>query len=110
MMPWPCAAWPRPTTATSPTLWRCCAASTFLPPRAVARRGRARTVDRDKPNAVEVLRGSDLSVAPGEVVALVAPSGAGKSTLLHIAGLLDSPDEGEALLAGPDMTRLGGGA
>jgi lipoprotein-releasing system ATP-binding protein len=46
-------------------------------------------------------------VAPGEVVALVAPSGAGKSTLLHIAGLLDTPDEGHVLLDGTDMTRLG---
>ena len=39
-------------------------------------------------NEVTVLRGIDLDVATGEVVALVAPSGAGKSTLLHIAGLL----------------------
>ncbi|HVG49054.1 MAG TPA: ATP-binding cassette domain-containing protein, partial [Rubellimicrobium sp.] len=53
--------------------------------------GVAKTYNRGRPNAVEVLRGIDLSVAPGEVVALVAPSGAGKSTLLHIAGLLDSP-------------------
>ena len=74
---------------------------------ALALRGVAKTYNRDKPNAVEVLRGIDLSVAPGEVVALVAPSGAGKSTLLHIAGLLDSPDEGEVLLDGTDMTRLG---
>ena len=56
------------------------------------------------PNEVNVLRGIDLTVAPGEVVALVAPSGAGKSTLLHIAGLLDTPDSGTVEIAGTDMT------
>ena len=50
------------------------------------------------------MRGIDLTVAPGEVVALVAPSGAGKSTLLHIAGLLDTPDNGIVEIAGTDMT------
>lgn len=57
-----------------------------------------------KPNEVTVLRGIDLTVARGEVVALVAPSGAGKSTLLHIAGLLDTPDAGTVEIAGTDMT------
>ena len=56
------------------------------------------------PNEVNVLRGIDLTVASGEVVALVAPSGAGKSTLLHIAGLLDTPDSGTVEIAGTDMT------
>ncbi len=59
-----------------------------------------------KPNAVTVLQGTDLQVAKGEVVALVAPSGAGKSTLLHIAGLLDTPDAGTVQIAGQDMTKL----
>jgi lipoprotein-releasing system ATP-binding protein len=55
---------------------------------------------------VRVLQGVDLTVAAGEIVALVAPSGAGKSTLLHIAGLLDTPDSGTVSIAGTDMTRL----
>ena len=55
---------------------------------------------------VQVLQGLDLSIARGEVVALVAPSGAGKSTLLHIAGLLDTPDAGRVILKGQDMTGL----
>jgi len=49
---------------------------------------------------LEVLRGADLSLAAGEIVALVAPSGAGKSTLLHIAGLLERADSGEVTVAG----------
>jgi len=55
---------------------------------------------------LEVLRGADLSVAAGEIVALVAPSGAGKSTLLHIAGLLERPDAGRVEVAGRDASRL----
>jgi lipoprotein-releasing system ATP-binding protein len=53
-----------------------------------------------------VLKNAALAVAPGEMVALVAPSGAGKSTLLHIAGLLERPDEGEVLVAGRATSRL----
>lgn len=49
---------------------------------------------------IDVLRGIDLSVAQGEMVALVGPSGAGKSTLLHVTGLLEAPDEGEVFLSG----------
>lgn len=62
--------------------------------------------NRGKPSEVIVLRGATLSVARGEVVALVAPSGAGKSTLLHIAGLLDTADSGAVRHAGRDMTGL----
>lgn len=47
---------------------------------------------------LEVLRGADLAIWPGEIVALVAPSGTGKSTLLHVAGLLEKPDGGEVFL------------
>ena len=63
--------------------------------------------NRGKRNEVEVLKGIDLTVATGEVVAIVAPSGAGKSTLLHIAGLLDTPDTGAVVLNGTDMSGLG---
>jgi len=51
-------------------------------------------------NELEVLRGIDLEVGEGEIVALVGPSGAGKSTLLHVAGLLEKPDGGEVFMAG----------
>lgn len=68
--------------------------------------GITKSYNHGKPNAVDVLQGVDLTVQPGEVVALVAPSGAGKSTLLHIAGLLDSPDAGTVAINGSDMTRL----
>ncbi len=55
---------------------------------------------------LEVLRGVSLSLAAGEVVALVGPSGAGKSTLLHIAGLLERPDGGEVLVDGTRCSEL----
>ena len=65
-----------------------------------------KTYNAGTPAEVQVLRGAALSVAAGEVVALVAPSGAGKSTLLHIAGLLDTPDAGHVRLAGRTMEGL----
>src|SRR5207244_6203115 len=44
---------------------------------------------------LDILKGAELAIWPGQSVALVAPSGAGKSTLLHIAGLLEHPDGGD---------------
>ena len=72
----------------------------------LALEGVEKTYNRGKPNAVQVLQGVDLTLARGEVVALVAPSGAGKSTLLHIAGLLDTPDAGSVRIGGAEMVGL----
>jgi len=58
---------------------------------------------------LDVLRGASLSLAAGEIVALVGPSGAGKSTLLHIAGLLERPDGGEVVIGGTPCGKLGDG-
>ena len=54
-------------------------------------------------NKIEVLKGIDLQLFPGEIVALVAPSGAGKSTLLQIAGLLDKPLSGKIFIDGQEI-------
>ncbi len=53
-----------------------------------------------------VLRGVDLAVKRGEVVALMGPSGSGKSTLLNILGCLDRPTRGQYLLGGRDVSKL----
>jgi lipoprotein-releasing system ATP-binding protein len=55
---------------------------------------------------LEILRGAELAVWPGESVALVAASGSGKSTLLHITGLLEQPDAGEVYLDGVATSEL----
>lgn len=52
------------------------------------------------PRALNVLQGASLTLAAGEVVALVGPSGSGKSSLLHIVGLLEKPDGGTISLGG----------
>jgi lipoprotein-releasing system ATP-binding protein len=55
---------------------------------------------------LDILRGADLALWPGEMVALVAPSGTGKSTLLHVAGLLERPDGGEVYVGGAPTAQM----
>lgn len=55
---------------------------------------------------VHALRGVDLAVHAGELVAVMGPSGSGKSTLLHIAGGLDSPTAGHVLVEDRDLAAL----
>jgi putative ABC transport system ATP-binding protein len=61
---------------------------------------------RDAGREVPILRGVDLDVAPGELVAIVGPSGSGKSTLLYVAGALDRDFAGEATVAGVPLAGL----
>jgi lipoprotein-releasing system ATP-binding protein len=56
---------------------------------------------------IRVLRGTDLAVARGEILAIVGPSGIGKSTLLHVLGALDRPDSGKVVVDGVDVFSLG---
>ncbi|PZR18048.1 MAG: ABC transporter [Azospirillum brasilense] len=65
---------------------------------------------RTEAGELSVLRGADLTLRAGEIVALVAPSGTGKSTLLHLAGLLERPDGGEVFINGRAAGGLDDGA
>jgi lipoprotein-releasing system ATP-binding protein len=56
---------------------------------------------------LEVLRGLDLEIAQGDLVALTGPSGAGKSTFLHLLGTLDVPSGGRILFDGEDVFERG---
>src|ERR1700684_3187407 len=68
-------------------------------------RGLMRTyVTGDK--TLEVLKGADLEVFPGELVGLIGPSGSGKSSLLHAAGLLEHPTGGAIVIDGEDCSAL----
>src|SRR5271167_4836257 len=61
---------------------------------------------RQGDSTLDILKGAELAVWPGQSVALVAPSGTGKSTLLHIAGLLEHPNSGEVYIDGVATTQL----
>ena len=65
---------------------------------------------RDGLRQVQVLRGIDLAVEPGEMVAIVGPSGSGKSTLLHLLGALDRPDGGSIEIGGQHLETMSGTA
>jgi putative ABC transport system ATP-binding protein len=58
------------------------------------------------PGGVEALRGVDLTVEEGELLAVVGPSGSGKSTLLHVMGTLERPSAGTVRVAGHDVAEL----
>src|SRR5258708_2845124 len=56
--------------------------------------------------AADALRGVDLSITQGELVAVMGPSGSGKSTLMHILAGLDKATAGSVAIAGQDVTKL----
>lgn len=55
---------------------------------------------------LQILKGINLEIAPGNFVVILGPSGSGKSTLLHIIGLLDIPTKGKVFLRGQDTSEL----
>ncbi|MFJ6985878.1 MULTISPECIES: ABC transporter ATP-binding protein [unclassified Streptomyces] len=65
-----------------------------------------RGVTKEYAGGVTALRGVDLTVREGELLAIVGPSGSGKSTLLHIVGTLDRPTTGTVHIAGHDVAAL----
>jgi lipoprotein-releasing system ATP-binding protein len=71
----------------------------------LATRGLRRTFTQGS-QTIEVLRGVDLTISSGEIVALLGPSGSGKSTLLQAVGLLEGGFEGSIRLAGQEVAQL----
>ena len=72
----------------------------------ISAKGLSKRYALGKDNYVDALRGADLDVAAGDMVAIMGPSGCGKSTLLHVVGCLDSPDGGEVWLDGERVDDL----
>ena len=74
-------------------------------PKGIVVRGVRKTY-RIANHEVEALKGVDLRIEPGSIVAVTGKSGAGKSTLLHILGTLDRPTEGQVILDGTDVSHM----
>ncbi len=86
------------------------ASAAMAPPAApVAARGLTRRYGEGD-TAVDALRGVDVEVRSGELVAVMGPSGSGKSTLMHLLAGLDQPTSGTVTIAGTPLGALGDGA